>query len=291
MIYSEPNRKNLAAHFAISAHDLPTRDKIPVIKTIMGDDGEGLALDLGSGTGFTTYAVFGDRPTVCVDLYAPNLQYYRNKIALVSSSHKPLCVAARVTELPFKTGVFRFALCSEVLEHLENDDGAARELAWVLAIDGRVVITVPHSKWGFASFLELLGVKTVHDAPGPEHHFRVGYTEKTLGKLLRQYGLHAENRHYYLRLFTRLATDLISLGNLLVQRFAYHRTTWNWAEVAELENSWVFRFYTWIFPLLWFFTRLDRLLLWMPGFGLIVAVRKREKSLNMCESPALDRSC
>ena len=240
-------------------------------------------------TGFTTYSVFGDRSTVCVDLYAPNLHYYRNKIALVSSSYQPLCVVARLTELPFKPGVFRFALCSEVLEHLENDDGAARELARVLAIDGRVVITVPHARWGFASFLELLRVKTVHDAPGPEHHFRVGYTEDTLGKLLNRYGLQAENRRYYLRLFTRLITDLISLGNLLVQRLAYHRTTWNWAEVAELENSWLFRFYSRLFPLLWFFTRLDRLLLWTPGFGLVVAGRKRERSLNAYKSPTLGR--
>src|SRR5262245_9580073 len=275
MSYSETKRKNLVGHFAISAHDLPTLDKIPVIKNVMADNGEGLALDLGSGTGFTTYSVFGDRPTVCVDLYAPNLSYYRERIALVSSAQRAFCVVARLTELPFKAGVFRFALCSEVLEHLENDEGAARELAWVLATNGRVVITVPHSGWGFASFLELLRVKTVHDAPGPEHHFRIGYTEDTLGTLLGRHGLEAECRRYYLRLFTRLVTDLISLGNLLVQRLVYHRITWNWAEVAELEGSRLFRLYTWIFPLLWLFTRLDRLLLWMPGFGLVVAGRKR----------------
>lgn len=287
MTHNKTNRENLAAHFAISAHDLPTRDKIPIIKDIMRDDGEGLALDLGSGTGFTTYSVFGDRRTVCVDLYAPNLHYYRDKIAFVSSAQSPLCVVARLAELPFKAGVFRFALCSEVLEHLENDDGAARELARVLTADGRVVITVPHARWGFASFLELLGVQTVHDAPGPEHHFRVGYTEDTLGKLLSRCGLQVEYYRYYLRLFTRLVTDLISLGNLLIQRLAYHRTTWNWAEVADLEESRLFRFYTWIFPLLWLFTRLDRLLIWMPGFGLVVAGRKRERSRDAYKSPNL----
>jgi SAM-dependent methyltransferase len=287
MIRGDPNQNNLAAHFAISAHDLPTRDKIPIIKDVMKDDGEGLALDLGSGTGFTTYSVFGNRPTVCVDLYAPNLHYYRDKVALLSSAQRPLCVVARLTDLPFKSGVFRFALCSEVLEHLENDDGATRELARVLATRGRVVITVPHARWGYASFLELLGVKTVHDAPGPEHHFRVGYTGDSLGKLLSRYELQVENHRYYLRLFTRLVTDVISLGNLLVQRLIYHRTTWNWAEVAEMEKSSLFRLYTRIFPLLWFFTRLDRLLLWSPGFGLVVAGKKRERSQNAYESPAV----
>ena len=275
MIHSRNTYKRLAASFAISAHDLPTRDKIPVIKEVMGDDGDGLALDLGSGTGFTTYSVFGNRTTVCVDLHAPNLHYYRHRIGLVSPAHKPLCVVARVNELPFKAGVFRFVLCSEVLEHLENDDSAIRELAWALETDGRVVFTVPHSKWGFASFLEFFGVKTVHDAPGPEHHFRVGYTVDSLSRLFSRYGLCREDRRYYLRFFTRLLTDLISLGNLLIQRWAYHRSSWNWADVAELERNWMFRSYTVVFPLLWCFTRLDRLLFWAPGFGLVMAGRKR----------------
>lgn len=283
-MHRDTNEKNLADHFAISAHDLPTRDKIPIIKEIMEDDGQGLALDLGSGTGFTTYSVFGDRATVCVDLYAPNLRYYRDKLALMCSARQPICVVAQLTELPFKAGVFRFALCSEVLEHLDNDDGATRELARVLAANGRVVITVPHARWGFASFLELLGVRTVHDAPGPEHHFRVGYTEDTIEKLLHSNGLEVERYRYYLRLFTRLVTDVISVGNILVQKLVYHRKTWNWAEVAEMENSRVFRFYTRLFPLLWFFTRLDRLLIGLPGFGLVVVGKKQERFPNGDES-------
>src|SRR5262245_11925677 len=129
-------QKSVADHFAISAHDLPTRDKIPIIKDLMNDDGHGLALDLGSGTGYTTYGVFGDRSTVCVDLYLPNLNYYRAKSALSKSIKEPLCVVARLTELPFKPGIFRFVLCSEVLEHLENDEPAVRELARVLANNG-----------------------------------------------------------------------------------------------------------------------------------------------------------
>ena len=189
----------------------------------------------------------------------------------------PLCVVARLTELPFKADVFKFVLCSEVLEHLEDDAGGAEELARVLSVDGRVVITVPSARWGFSSFLELTGIKTVHDAPGPEHHFRVGYTENGLRKLISCYGLQPEECHYYLRFVTRLATDLITLTNLIIQRLAYHRTSWNWADVAQLENSWAFRFYTWIFPLLWLFTRLDRLLLWMPGFGLVISGSKRDK--------------
>jgi len=58
-------------------------------------------------------------------------------------------VEVMAVALPFKAGVFRFILCSEVIEHLENDDAAVQELARVLSKDGRAVITVPYTGMGF----------------------------------------------------------------------------------------------------------------------------------------------
>lgn len=276
MAYGSSKKSAHTASVGISAYDLPTQDKIPVIEKLMPSDYRGLALDIGSGTGYTTYLVFGDRPTVCVDLYAPNLQYHRNRIASLSLARQPLCIVARATALPFKPGVFRVILCSEVLEHLEDDDAAAKELAWVLASDGRAVVTVPHSKWGFASFLELCRIKTVHDFPGPERHFRVGYTKESLARVLRRHGLQIEESCYYLRFFTRIATDLVSLGHLLFQKIVHRRNVWNWSDVTKLEDNLVFRIYTRIFPMLWVFSRLDRLFLWAPGFGLVAAIKKSQ---------------
>lgn len=46
---------------AISAYDIPTRNKIPVIGELMTAKAEGLALDVGSGTGYTTSYVSGCR--------------------------------------------------------------------------------------------------------------------------------------------------------------------------------------------------------------------------------------
>ena len=258
----------------LSAFDLPTRDKIPVIQRLMAAAGPGLALDVGIGTGFTTYSVFGDRTTVCVDLDAANLRLYRDRVGSVPGAGRPLCVRALATELPFKPGVFRWVLLSEVLEHLEDEDAGARELARVLAGGGRAVITVPYTGLGFTSFLELLRVKTVHDYPGPEYHVRPGYDEASLRAVLGRHGLVVDAVGFYFRLFTRLATDAVSLAHLAYQRVVHRRRAWTWADVAASESSPAFRVYRGVFPLLRAVSRTDCLLGGRRGFGLVAAVRK-----------------
>ena len=275
MAHVSARERALLERFGICAHDIPTWDKIPVIRELMAANGEGLALDIGSGTGYTTYCLFGDRPTVCVDLHAPNLHYLRSRIASIPGARQPLCVIARATALPFKGRAFQFILCSEVLEHLEDDDAAVRELARVIASDGRAVITVPYTGLGFRSSLEFCGIKTVHDFPGPEFHVRPGYDERSLQRLLARHGLEIDRHTYYLRFFTRLMTDLVSLAHLLYQRIVHRRRAWTWSHAADAEGGFAFRLYTWIFPALLVFCRLDKLLGGMRGFGLVVAVRKR----------------
>ncbi len=264
-------------HFGISGYDIPTRDKIPIIRDLMSAKGKGLALDIGSGTGYTTYCVFGERPTVCVDLHAPNLRYHQSRMASILDVPQPLCVVGQATALPFKAGRFQFVLCSEVLEHLEDDETAVQELARVLASEGKAVITVPYTGLGFTSFLELWRIKSVHDFPGPEHHVRPGYDKRSLRELLNRHGLDIEDEVFYLRLFSRLVTDLVSFAHLLYEQVLHRRRAWTWSEAAAVEGGLAFRLYTSVFPILWGFSRLDRLLCRMRGFGLVVAIRKRTR--------------
>lgn len=57
----------------------------------------------------------------------PNVQVYRGDVA----------------RLPFADGAFDFVICSEVLEHLPDDDGALVELSRVLAPGGTLAVSVP----------------------------------------------------------------------------------------------------------------------------------------------------
>jgi len=261
--------KHSSDKLSVSAYDLATLDKIPVIQRLM-PEGDGLALDIGIGTGYTTSAVFGELPAVCVDLHAPNLVFYRSM-----GSTDPLCVVSPASALPFKSGAFQLILCSEVLEHLEDDDDAVGEIARVLADDGRAVITVPYTGLGFTGFLELCRIKTVHDYPGPERHVRPGYDEGSLGQLLARHGLEIECHTYYLRLFTKVAVDLVSLAHLVYQRVVHGRRAWTWSEAADVEGGLAFKLFRGAFPFLWAFSRLDKMLSGFRGFGLVASVRKR----------------
>ena len=267
-------REAVLDRLRLSAYDLPTRDKVPVIQHLLNVAGPGLALDIGIGTGYTTYSVFDDRPTACVDVDTANLRHYRDRVCSVPGARRPLCVAAEAMALPFKAEAFRFVLCSEVMEHLADDAAATGELARVMAADGTAVITVPYTGLGFTSFLGLLRIKTVHDFAGPEYHVRSGYDEASLARLLERHGLRIHRRAYYFRFFTRLATEFVSLAHLCYQRVVHGRRAWTWSDVTASERSPALRLYARIFPALWAFSRLDRLLTSRRGFGLVAAVRK-----------------
>ncbi len=60
-------------------------------------------------------------------------------------------VVADGTRLPFASSSVSHVICSEVLEHVEDDQAAIDELARVLKIGGRAYITVPHRKFYFAA--------------------------------------------------------------------------------------------------------------------------------------------
>jgi SAM-dependent methyltransferase len=272
-------RSDQLAETGVSPYDLPTLDKIPVIRQLMDATGEGLALDIGSGTGYTTYKVFGDRPTACVDLHAPNLSYHLEQMAF-RGAPRPVSIVSLATSLPFKSRSFRFILCSEVLEHLEDDDSAVAEIGRVMTDNGTAVITVPYSGMGYTSFLERLGIKTVHDFPGPEFHVRPGYDESALSALMSRHGLELVEHDYYLRFFTRLVVDGVSLSHIAYQRFVRGRRSWTWAEAAEAEGSLAFRAYTWMFPALRAVSRADAVLRKGRGFGLVAKIRKAGASIE-----------
>jgi glycosyltransferase involved in cell wall biosynthesis/ubiquinone/menaquinone biosynthesis C-methylase UbiE len=53
------------------------------------------------------------------------------------------------TALPFEREYFDYIVCSEVLEHLDDDRLAAREMMRVLKPGGTAIITVPHANYPF----------------------------------------------------------------------------------------------------------------------------------------------
>lgn len=82
-------------------------------------------LDAGSGEGFVSHHLFGQRPevrTVGVDLDAEALE--RGRVLHPEITFQ----SASVVDLPFEDDTFDLVLCNEVLEHLPEPDVALQEL-------------------------------------------------------------------------------------------------------------------------------------------------------------------
>jgi SAM-dependent methyltransferase len=97
-------------------------------------------LDAGCGTG-ANLVHFGPLGRARgVDPSAEAVEYCRRR-GLEGVSQ------ARLEALPFDDASFDLLLACDVLEHIEDDDGALRELRRVARRDGTLLITVPAYEW------------------------------------------------------------------------------------------------------------------------------------------------
>jgi SAM-dependent methyltransferase len=111
-------------------------------------------------------------------------------------------VAGSLTAIPLADGAFDLILCTEVLEHIEDDRTALDELCRVLAPGGAMLISVPTPP-------------AVYD---PDH-VREGYTFEELGAMLRERKLELVEADYcmyaafkaIMRLYRRWGRRLNSL--------------------------------------------------------------------------------
>jgi SAM-dependent methyltransferase len=84
-------------------------------------------------------------------------------------------IAGSVLEMPFADDSFDLAVSLDVIEHLEDDLGALRELRRTLAPGGTLLITVPAYQWLWSGHDEI------------NHHHR-RYTRRTLQRVAEQAG-------------------------------------------------------------------------------------------------------
>jgi ubiquinone/menaquinone biosynthesis C-methylase UbiE len=97
-----------------------------------------LLLDVGCGTGAASRAVSAaTRLVVGVDLSA---EMIRRAAELASGVENVRFLIADSEQLPFDDGAFTAVLCSNSFHHYPDPSRAVREMARVLASDGRLVI-------------------------------------------------------------------------------------------------------------------------------------------------------
>lgn len=88
-------------------------------------------------------------------------------------------VCASVTGLPFRDGGFDAVAAFDVVEHVEDDLAALRELRRVVCPGGQVLLSVPAYRWAWSQLDELAG-----------HHHR--YTRRDLADRVLQAGFEVQ---------------------------------------------------------------------------------------------------
>lgn len=184
-------------------------------------------LDVGCGLGDVLndlddhYALFG------MDYAQSNV-----KIAKKRLEGKAEIVQGNIYALPYEDNSMDVAICLEVLEHIEDDARAVREIARVLKPNGLLIAAVPYTYY-WPAYQRLLG------------HFR-HYTRSSFSDLMLQNGFskiidHLPNYHNWHQAYTRRYT-LIRAQHMLYNKLFGSKTLyefhWPWQSEPALDRLW-----------------------------------------------------
>ena len=149
------------------------------VLTSLGLPASARILDVGTGTGSNLRLLrdLGFTQVSGVDSSPPAIRFCRSK----GFQHVE---EGDALHLPFPNGSFDFLLATDVLEHIEDDTRAIREILRVLVPGGRVLFTVP-------AFPSLWGAQ---DEVG---HHRRRYRLSSLATLIESTGLRVAHSHYF----------------------------------------------------------------------------------------------
>jgi SAM-dependent methyltransferase len=136
-------------------------------------DGLGLpagarVLDAGCGSGRNMVELARYGPVTGIELSATS-------VALARERGVGEVIAGSVLEMPFADESFEAAVTLDVIEHLEDDLAALRELRRVVAPGGALLVTVPAYQWLWSGHDEI------------NHHHR-RYTRRSLQRVAEQAG-------------------------------------------------------------------------------------------------------
>jgi SAM-dependent methyltransferase len=125
-------------------------------------------LDAGCGSGRNMVELARHGPVTGVELSETSVQVARSR-------ETGEVISGSVLEMPFASDSFELAVCLDVIEHLDDDLAALRELRRVVAPGGSLLVTVPAYPWLWSGHDEI------------NHHHR-RYTDGSLRAVAERAG-------------------------------------------------------------------------------------------------------
>lgn len=161
-------------------------------------------LEVGSGTGnITQFLLTKNRQVVATDVVAN----YRAELQSRFTANQNLTISSfdlsRIAPSEFKANPFDTVVCLNVLEHIEDDQFALRQMHETIKPGGHLALLVPAHQFLFGAFDEAVG-----------HYLRYG--KQQLRQRLETAGFQVEALHFF-----NIAATLPWLINGRVLRRAY----------------------------------------------------------------------
>jgi len=178
--HSRMSEKLLATFFEVEETHWWWIGRKNIIKSLLYSKrlkNKNIILDAGCGTGsnITFFSQFGT--TYGIDISSTATKFCRMRgIKNV--------LTGDVSKLPYKNSFFDIVSCMDVLEHIENERKAIKEIFRVLKPGGVFILTVPALPFLFSK----------HD--NAQGHFR-RYNRKYLSKLLKSCGFEKDRISYF----------------------------------------------------------------------------------------------
>lgn len=125
-----------------------------------------------------------------------------------------LAMQASALELPLQSTALDWVLCLDVIEHVEQDEAMVREMARVLKVGGRIILTTPvHTGVDFP-FMSQERVDAINRDWG---HVRTGYSIPDFERIFAGCGLVLEKKSRYFNVISRWVYRLAALSRIPVR--------------------------------------------------------------------------
>jgi SAM-dependent methyltransferase len=166
---------------------------------------------------------------------------------------------------PFPDNTFDRIVIVDFLEHIPDDAGFIQEARRILKPDGTIIVNVPHKK---GSLLRRFRY-AIGQTDEKHGHLRPGYTVNELQALLGN-GFWIDTYTTYSRFFSEVIDTLIVFTVSLLQGKDNKSSKGLMVTGQDLaKNRKLFRMYSLLYPVVWLFSQLDRLLFFTQGYMLI----------------------
>ena len=168
---------------------------------------------------------------------------------------------------PFEENEFDCVVIIDFLEHIPDDAGFMAEVNRILKPGGRLVLNAPNVKHGFLmKFRKAIGLTE------EEHgHLRPGYTQEDVTHLLGdRFSLDTFTTHT--KFFSKFIDTLMVFALSSMKKKKPEQRSGRGVLVTGKdlkEYKRLFRLYSLIYPIVWVFSQLDRLLIFNSGYMVI----------------------